>query len=145
MKEKKKISLNDEEGEGLSSAQLTSELGDFVITHHLVPEQLFIYPIQSMHPKSELVFRFPGHKKKLLQYISSKSTRISTNKLKKTHFNPMLKRFFESYLLDAKENRPDVFFFKKKLPLKSSEEFFAELDKFLLQNPNPYNYPKHYI
>ncbi|MBT7609315.1 MAG: 3'-5' exonuclease [Bacteriovoracaceae bacterium] len=141
----KEIEPSNEDTGGLSTSQLISELGDFIITHHLVPEQLFIYPIQSLHPKSELVFRFPGHKKKLMQYISSKSSRINANKLKKTHFSPMLRAFLESYLLEAKENKSDVFFFKKKLPLKSPDDFFDELDKFLLQNPNPYNYPKHYI
>lgn len=144
-KEKDQMINESDSTETLSNVQITNELGDFVITHHLVPEQLFIYPIQSMHPKSELVFRYPGHKKKLLQYINSKSSRINSNKLKRTHFNPMLRKFIETYLLDAKENKSDIFFFRKKGPLKNPEDFFEELDNFLLKNPNPYNYPKHYI
>ena len=144
-KEKAQMIDETDSSDIYSSAQITSELGDFVITHHLVPEQLFIYPIQSMHPKSELVFRYPGHKKKLLQYINSKSSRISSNKLTKTHFRPMLRKFIEKYLLDAKENKSDIFFFRKKDPLKTPDDFFEELDDFLLKNPNPYNYPKHHI
>lgn len=145
LKNKKKLVNNGTSDQESLSNQNLNELGDFIIAHNLVPEQLFIYPLQSMHPKSELVFRYPGHKKKLLQYINSKSSRINSNKLKKTHFNPMLKDFIESYLIDANEKKSEVFIFKKKLPTKNPDEFFTVLEQFLLKNPNPYNYPKYYI
>ncbi len=154
-KKQKKLRPNDSDNSNDSSklqeekvpstAQVDEALGDFLIIHHLVPEQLIIYPLQSMHPKSELVFRFPGHKKKLLQYINSKSVRINTNKLKKTYFNPMLGDFIQQYLSNPEENKPDVFFFKKKIPLKSPDIFFNQLEQFLMNSPNPFNYPKHYI
>ena len=98
-----------------------------------------------MHPKSELVFRFPGHKKKLLQYINSKSSKIKTNKLKKTHFNSMLRVFIEHYLHHSYKNNSDILFVKKKLPTKNPDEFFEIIESYLLKNPNPYNYPKYYI
>jgi len=36
---------------------------DFLIVNHLIPQQLIIYPLMNLFPKSELVFRFPGHRK----------------------------------------------------------------------------------
>ncbi|MCO4792178.1 MAG: 3'-5' exonuclease [Bacteriovoracaceae bacterium] len=134
-----------EMSEDLEGPMLGKDFGDFLIVNHLVPEQLIIYPIQSMHPKSELIFRYPGHRKKLLQYINSKSSRLSANKLKRPHFNPLLREFLESYLVDCKEKGKELFIFKKNLPFKKQDEFFKEFDEFLTKNPNPYNYPKDYI
>lgn len=122
---------------------LEKEFGDFVITNHIVPEQLIIYPIAALHVKNQLIFRYPSHKKKLLQYINSKSQRIANNKLKRSHFHPLLKAFVEKYI--AREQNETLFTFKKSIPQKHSEDFFRRLDDYLAKNPNPNKYPKEYI
>jgi len=124
---------------------ISNDFGDFIITNHLVPEQYIIYPLSSMHQKSELVFRYPGHKKKLIQYISSKSAKIKSNKLKRTHFPPQLKSFLDHYLVEKKESGNELYIFNQGLLKKSSDQFIEELDLFLAQNPNPYHYPADYI
>lgn len=121
------------------------EYGDFFITHHLVPDQFVIYPICSMAPKSALIFRFPGHQKKLLQYINSKSSRLSSNKLKRTHFHPQLMEFIEQHMIYDQQNSLGLFIFKKQLPIKKNEDFLASLEKFIEQHPNPGHFPKDYI
>lgn len=125
--------------------QFDKEFGDFVITNHLVPEQLIIYPLISLNPRSELVFRYPGHQKKLIQYIVSKSNKMSTNKLKKFFFPPQLRNFIESYVADCKKTGRDMLVIKRGAAKNTPEEFFKDLEKFLKDNPNPYNYPKEYI
>lgn len=124
---------------------IEKEYGDFFITHHLVPDQFIIYPICSMTPKSALVFRFPGHQKKLLQYINSKSSRISANKLKRTHFHPQLMEFIEQHVIHDQGHRPQLFIFKRQLAQKRSEEFLETLEKFISEHPNPGHFPKEYI
>ncbi|OUR96382.1 hypothetical protein A9Q84_08500 [Halobacteriovorax marinus] len=119
--------------------------GDFLITNHIVPEQYIIYPINSLNQKSELIFRYPGHKKKLQQYINSKASKLSSNKLKKAHFNPQYKAFIDTYLMDTKRRNKGIFLFKKSLPLKHTEKFYEELEIFLANNPNAHNFPKDYI
>jgi DNA polymerase-3 subunit epsilon len=119
--------------------------GDFVITNHLVPEQMIIFPISSLHQKSCLIFRYPSHRKKLIQYINSKSSRMSNNKLKKIPIHPTLKIFVDTYLKNSKENKSDLFVFDKNIPNKSPDKFVSELEAFLANNPNTYNYPKEYI
>lgn len=121
------------------------EFGDFVITNHLVPEQLIIYPLISLNPRSELVFRYPGHQKKLIQYIVSKSNKMNSNKLKKIFFPPQLRNFIESYIADCKKTGKDLMVVKRGLVKNTPDDFFSELEKFLETNPNPYNYPKEYI
>lgn len=124
---------------------LERKFGDFVITNHLVPEQMIIFPISSLHQKSCLIFRYPSHKKKLLQYINSKASRMSNNKLKKIHIHPGLKAFIDTYLKNSKENKSDLFIFPKSAPQKGTDGFIESLEEFLSQNPNTYNYPKEYI
>lgn len=119
--------------------------GDFVITNHLVPEQMIIFPISSLHQKSGLIFRYPSHRKKLIQYINSKSSRMTNNKLKKIHIHPTLKIFVDTYLKNSKDNKSDVFVFSKNIPQKSPDQFVSQLEEFLTNNPNTYNYPKEYI
>lgn len=118
---------------------------DFFITHHLVPEQLVIYPLKSLHPKSELIFRYPGHKKKLLQYINSKSSKLKNNRLAKIHFHPQLKNFIDHYLYQSSEESKEIFFFSKKLATKDSSNFYHMLDNYIEDYPNPYDYPREFI
>jgi DNA polymerase-3 subunit alpha (Gram-positive type) len=118
--------------------------GDFIIAHHLVPEQMIIFPLQSLNVKNQLIFRYPSHRKKLLQYINSKAQRLSNNKLKSPHFHPLLKSFLTQYLLKESESN-GLFIFKKKGPLSNPDEFLKDLDRYLSEHPNGYNYPSEYI
>lgn len=133
------------EADLMNEKVLTREFGDFLIVNHLVPEQMIIYPVQAMHVKMQLVFRYPGHKKKLLQFINSKAQRLSNNKLKAAHYHPLLKNFIDNYLLDVKEKEGDIFIFKKSLPMQKPDDFVNILDEFLAKHPNPNKYPKEYI
>lgn len=121
------------------------DFGDFIIANHLVPEQYVIWPLRSLGNTPELVFRYPGHKKKLLQYISNKTAKISNNKLVDGKLHTIIKEFLAAYLLQQKESAMELFIFKKSLPVKRQQEFFLQLEEFLSKNPNPYNYPKEYI
>lgn len=118
---------------------------DFVVMNHLVPDQYTIYPIQAKGQKNELIFRFPGHKKKLLQYINSKSNKISNGKMRKVHFPQGLKDFLDCYMASASLENKEIYYFSKSLPLKKTEGFFSDFEEFLAKNPNTYNYPQKYI
>lgn len=128
-----------------SESIIEKEFGDFFITHHLVPDQFVIYPLCSMTQKSSLVFRFPGHQKKLLQYINSKSLRIANQKLKRTHFHPQLMEFIEQHIIQDQQKKHELFIFKRKVPQKKSLEFLESLEKFINEHPNPGHFPKDYI
>jgi DNA polymerase-3 subunit alpha (Gram-positive type) len=134
------------EEEHIDPSPLNKELGDFIISPHLVPEQLIIYPIKSLNLKNQLIFRYPGHQKKLLQFINSKSSRLSNDKLKEAHYHPLFKDFLQHYLIHKKEtNAKRSLIFKKSLPLGNQEEFFNKIEEFLSKNSNTYRYPEKYI
>jgi len=127
---------------------LEKVLGDFFIANHLVPEQYIIYPTAAISHRQELVFRYPGHKKKLLQYINSKSSKIAGGKIKKQSVHPQLKDFFEAYLTEIAQSKRNLYFFKKKQVGNTSQmqdQFFASFDEFLRNNPNRYHFPKIYL
>lgn len=136
-------------GENKADAPLPSpsDYGDFVIIPHLIPEQYAIYPLLAMHPKSELVFRYPSHKKKLIQYIASKSSKLAANKVKKTFFPPMIVPFLNRYLAQAEmdPNKADIFVFKKSIPLKKEAEFVTTLEAFLKRKIFESKYPREYL
>lgn len=123
-------------------------LGDFFVVNHLVPEQYIIYPLAAISHRQELVFRYPGHKKKFLQYINSKSSKISGGKIKKQSVHPQLKDFFESYLCEMEASKKGMYFFKKKkvgATAALQDVFFKDFENFLRNNPNKYNFPRNYI
>ena len=125
---------------------LGKDIGDFIISPHLVPEQLVIYPLRSLNLKNQLIFRYPGHQKKLLQFINSKSSRMSNDKLKEGHYHPLFKDFLHNYLMNQKESESKIsMIFRKSLPQSNNTEFFSRLDDFLSKNANTYRYPENYI
>ncbi len=114
---------------------------DFIISNHLVPDQYIIIPLTKIHPKNALVFRFPGHKKKLLQYIISRSNK--QYKSKEHQVSTKLLSFIREYINQS--NDKTMISFVKELPLSKKDDFLHILNKGLSQNPNTYNYPKEYI
>lgn len=121
------------------------ELGDFIIFNHLVPDQYVVYPHMALNQKSRLIFRYPGHKKKLLQFLKSRIHKMNEGKFKRGVFCQELKSFLDHYLLQSRFRHGGIFQFKKSLPHSGQEQFVKELESFLAKNPNSYNYPKEYI
>lgn len=124
---------------------MNPEFGHFIISNHLVPEQMIIYPLHTLGHKQELVFRYPGHKKKLLQYINSRSSKGFGGKFKGTPIHPTLRSFIDQYLVDCKKSGKDLFIFTKSLAIKRPEEFLRNLDAFTRDNPNVFKFPKEYL
>lgn len=137
--ELKKEFLNDDKNRELIGKN------SFIICPHLVPEQLIIYPLSSLHPKSSLIFRYPGHKKKLVQFISSRAQKISNNKLKKSNFAPPIQDFLNSYFISQITVDKNAILFHKDFALKQQDDFMKKTESFLSQNNKTYNYPQKYI
>ncbi|MCK5883080.1 MAG: 3'-5' exonuclease [Bacteriovoracaceae bacterium] len=120
-------------------------LGDFMVFNHLVPDQYVIYPQMALNQKSRLIFRYPGHKKKLLQFLKSRIHKMNEGKFKQGTFSQELKQFLNHYLLQSRFRKFGIFQFNKALPHSGQEQFLKELEGFLSKTPNDYNYPKEYI
>lgn len=114
---------------------------DFVVMNHLIPEQYVIYPLRSLHHKVEMVFRYPTHQNKLVQYINSKSMRIAQSKMKKDHLAPLINNFLAVYLQSKKE----YLLINRTSQKISNSDLQDPLDSFIGQNPNNYDFPRKYL
>ncbi len=122
-----------------------SYYSQFVIAKHLIPEQFIVYPLFSIQKKTGLIFRYPGHKKKLIQYVKSKISKLKKNKFKKDGFDPDLKSFLFDFLTYPKNQSKDYIIFEGNLFQKQNQEFLAQLDIFSSEMPSTYNFPLEYI
>ncbi len=114
---------------------------DFLIMNHLIPEQFVIYPLRSLHHKMELVFRYPTHQNKLVQYINSKSARISQGKLKKDHLSSLINNFLAIHL---QQNAEYLLLNSSTMKIVPAD-LKVPLENFINQNPNNYNFPQRYL
>ena len=114
---------------------------DFLIMNHLIPEQFVIYPLRSLHHKMELVFRYPTHQNKLVQYVNSKSARISQGKLKKDHLSSLINNFLAIHL---QQNAEYLLLNSSTMKIVPSD-LKVPLENFINQNPNNYNFPQRYL
>jgi DNA polymerase-3 subunit epsilon len=114
---------------------------DFIIMNHLIPEQFIIYPLQSLHQKMELVFRFPTHQNKLTQFINSRSARLAQGKLKKDHLPTLINNFLVMYL----QKHSNFILFKKSDQKITSSDIMEPIEKYIEKNPNNYNFPQFYL
>lgn len=114
---------------------------DFIVMNHVIPEQYVIYPLRSLHHKAELVFRYPTHQNKLVQYINSKSARILQSKLKKDHLVP----FFQNLLITYLEKHTEYLLIQKSHHKITNTDLKDGLEQFIEKNPNLYHFPQHYL
>lgn len=131
-----KIELNP-----ITSSNQIAFSHDFIIMNHLIPEQFIIYPLCSLHHKMELVFRYPTHQNKLVQYINSKSARIAQAKLKKDHLSPLVHNFLAAYL----QQRSEYLLINKSSEKITTTDLKNPLETFMKHNPNNYNFPQSYL
>ncbi|QDK40737.1 hypothetical protein DOM21_04555 [Bacteriovorax stolpii] len=114
---------------------------DFIVVNHLIPEQYVIYPLRALHQKLELVFRYPTHQNKLVQYINSKSARMAQGKMKKDHLNPMINNFLIAYLKGSR----DTLLIQRQNAKITNQDLKDPIEKFMSENPNDYDFPNKFL
>lgn len=114
---------------------------DFIIMNHLVPEQYLIYPTKALHQKMELVFRYPSHQNKLVQYINSKSSKLNQGKMKEDHLPKNFKNLMALYLIEKNE----VLGLLKSNQKITTLDIKNEVENFIQNNPNDYGFPQNFL
>ena len=89
----------------------------------------------------ELVFRYPTHQNKLVQYINSKSARLNQGKLKKDHLPPLITSFLYAYLKKHK----DSMLIQRSAQKITNADIKEPIEKFIADNPNTYQFPQIYL
>ncbi len=121
---------------------------DFVITHHLINGQYIVYSFLNFSPYSQLVFKFPSHKKKLHQFLSGQVTRFETQQKgrKKIFLQNDLKDIFLSLFQDSLVAEPQVYLTLRTSDIKDDRKTYLDrIEKMALEHADRYQFPTKHL
>lgn len=120
---------------------------DFVITPHLISGQYIVYSFLNFSPYSQLIFKFPSHKKKLHQFLSSQVARFESQQKgkKKVFIQNDIREIFLSMFQDSLVIEPGVYLTLKIADIKDDRKTYLDrIEKLALEHPDRYQFPgKH--
>jgi DNA polymerase III subunit epsilon len=121
---------------------------DFVITPHLISGQYIVYSFLNLSPYSQLIFKFPSHKKKLHQFLLGQVGRFETNQKgkKKVFIQNEIKDIFLSLFKDALVQEPQIYLTLKINDIKEEKKSYLEkIEQLTLKESHRYNFPAKHL
>lgn len=120
---------------------------DFVITPHLVSGQYIVYSFLNFSPYSQLVFKYPAHKKKLHQFLMGQVTRFETQQKgkKKIFLQNDVKDIFLSLFKDSLVKEPKVYLTLRVNDIKDEKKIYLDrIEQLATEHSDQYQFPiKH--
>lgn len=120
---------------------------DFVITPHLISGQYIVYSFLNFSPYSQLVFKFPSHKKKLHQFLSGQVSRFETQQKgkKKVFLQNDIKDILLSLFQDSLTGNASLYLTLRISDIKDErKQYLDRIEKLALDHADPYQFPlKH--
>lgn len=123
------------------------EHDDFLVVPHLIQGQLLVYSLMGLSPFSQLIFKFPAHRKKVAQFLQNQVLRVDANKGKRRHqLLGEIRPLIESYLSKMKAAGDDRYLFLAKNELKKEQrQFFGKIEKLVKVHTDPFHFPDRYL
>jgi DNA polymerase-3 subunit epsilon len=121
---------------------------DFVITPHLISGQYIVYSFLNFSPYSQLVFKYPSHKKKLHQFLSGQVTRFEVQQKgkKKIYLQNDIKDIFLSLFQDSLSSDPNLYLTLKNSDIKDERKTYLDrIEKLALEHGDPYQFPTKHL
>jgi len=121
---------------------------DFVITPHLITGQFIVYSFLNFSPFSRLVFKYPSHKKKLHQFLSSQVSRFENQQKgkKKIYLQNDIKDIFLSLFQDSLTSDPKLYITLKNSEIKDDRKTYLDrIEKLALEHADPYHFPTKHL
>ena len=121
---------------------------DFVITPHLITGQYIVYSFLNFSPYSQLVFKYPSHKKKLHQFLSSQVARFENQQKgkKKIYLQNDIKDIFLSLFQDSLTSEPKLYLTLKNADIKDERKtYLDQIEKLALEHGDPYKFPTKHL
>lgn len=112
----------------LSPAPHFTDEQDFIVTPHLVSGQYIVYSFLNFSPYSQLIFKFPAHKKKLHQFLSGQVSRFENQQKgkKKLFIQNDVKEIFLSLFKQAVTDDPGVYLRLATSDIKDEKKAYLE-------------------
>ncbi len=121
---------------------------DFVITPHLISGQFIVYSFLNFSPYSQLIFKFPSHKKKLHQFLSGQVNRFETQQKgkKKVFIQNDIKDIFLSLFSEALKSDPSVYLTLRMSDIKDERKAYLERMEHLANSKGDlYKFPTEHL
>lgn len=121
---------------------------DFVITPHLITGQYIVYSFLNFSPYSQLVFKYPSHKKKLHQFLSSQVSRFENQQKgkKKIYLQNDIKDIFLSLFQESLTSEPKLYLTLKNADIKDDRKtYLDQIEKLALEHGDPYKFPTKHL
>lgn len=121
---------------------------DFLVTPHLISGQLIVFSFLNFSPYSQLVFKYPSHRKKLHQFLLGQIGRFETQQKgkRKIFIQNSIKDVVEHLFAQELQLRPDLC-----LPLsmneikEDSKGYLSRIEKWAETTANLYNFPTKHL
>lgn len=121
---------------------------DFVITPHLISGQYIVYSFLNFSPYSQLVFKFPSHKKKLHQFLAGQVGRFETQQKgkKKVFLQNDVKDIFLSLFQDSLKAEPNVYLTLRTADIKDEKkDYLNRIEQLADTHPDRYQFPTKHL
>lgn len=121
---------------------------DFVITPHLISGQYIVYSFLNFSPYSQLIFKYPAHKKKLHQFLTGQVNRFETQQKgnRKVFLQNDVKDIFLSLFSDSLVKEPAVYLTLKINDIRDEKKSYTErLEKLATEESNRYQFPAKHL
>jgi len=121
---------------------------DFIVTPHLISGQYILYSFLNFSPYSNLVFKYPAHKKKLHQFLLGQISKFETNQKgrKKIFIQNEIKDLFLSLFNQNLQNNPEIFLTLKINEIKDeSKNYLDRIEQISMTHPDHYRFPNDHL
>jgi DNA polymerase-3 subunit epsilon len=121
---------------------------DFVVTPHLISGQYIVYSFLNFSPYSQLIFKFPSHKKKLHQFLSGQVSRFETQQKskKKIFIQNDIKDIFLSLFNDSLVKEPSLYLTLKNSDIKDDRKLYLDrIEKLASDEADRYQFPTKHL
>ncbi len=121
---------------------------DFLVTPHLISGQLIVFSFLNFSPYSQLVFKYPSHRKKLHQFLLGQIGRFETQQKgkRKIFIQNSIKDVIEHLFAQELKLRPDLCLSISLNEIKEdSKGYLSRIEKWAEANANLYNFPTNHL
>ena len=121
---------------------------DFVVTPHLISGQYIVYSFLNFSPYSQLIFKFPSHKKKLHQFLLGQVNRFETQQKgkKKVFIQNDIKDIFLSLFNHSLVSEPGVYLTLKTADIKDErKDYLEKIDRLAHEEADRYHFPTKHL
>ena len=124
----------------------TTESFDFIISHHLVKDQIIVYNFLNLNTHTKNIFKFPAQRKKLINHLNSLSRKFENQQKgkRKSTLDNEVKPMVENFLHLSKVNNSYLYLTRKQI--KESERAVLKLiEEFNNYSKDVYHFPTNHI